>query len=1660
MENPIVNNAVAGMNLDTIISNLKQSEYTYALNAICENFDGNSYTVQNEEGNILCTNFPENYRIVGAHNIIEKNLIVFFLSDGQGNSEFGVVDTLTCLYIGKINAACLNFSLDRPILQIVHKVTNCSTEVYFTDGLQRRFIDLDNLPYKEVPGTVTCENDITTEIDCNKLSVQPNFSIPQIEIQDVDNDGDLQAGTVQFGVQYSNANSEAYTSVYSVTNPMSIFDPFKITQDFNYSVGKSVVLNITNIDTTGYYDYFNVIVIKTVNNISTPYLVGTYKIVKDHLTISYTGQNKQEINLTMFDVLEKYPYYENAGGLTTAQDVLIWNDLKTSEQINYQSIWSKVELGWETYRLNGKKPYAKEKNVVDIKGYFRDEVYALEGAFLLKNGQQTDSFHIPGRKANPYDLDLILNDDSISEATDKCSPDVLPLPRWQVYNTGSLTGNVNRFCPPPQQPTGDIQVSFSTACLDLFCTEQSTLIVNLTFNQATTQPFSIRIGQIVGGASSFAEGYVPMSLIPPGVTTNGIPAPNSQVPPYGANNNPESFTIHIPSGTTTYQWSFPAGTIIPFGGLTCQSCIFPIQAMYFEPISVNNDIRLNISTPQNINVHVQNPPLQVTDPVDEPQDCIPLDDCYEGPWEYGDFAYVESTDYYPCKPEVWGDLSDTPIRHHKFPDSSITHIHDDQGYIYPIGIRIDMQQIVDLINNSNLTQDQKDNIVGFKVSRGNRATNKSIVARGLINNVGKYNRDNSTFYYPNYPYNDLNPDVFISTAQTAPDTGSNDAFRLRGFDSDSSKERYTFHSPDTHFFQPTLGNILKLETIEYGKTDSHFVQVKNNARYKILKLKAYEQAFKAGMAVGFTSASYGSGNIFNGTAAAATMDLTISLITKLVPYINYAYQYNSIGNYSKFKNVFNTGNKQRHLDIASYTFPGIISVGDDHSLNNFQRESSVYVKTLNKLPFPTEADPSVPSDDSRYTISQTGNCLTFQGVINRNICSYYATIKKHFSNQYGQMYSYESVDTGFQRLINIKKNVYPTLRYQTIFGGDCFINQFSYKTKFPFFIDNRVNAVDDADVFYDEIGNIAYPTYWMSTDVAIAGGSSDTDIKQFFGEKINNFDCVQISKNDFYKIGKFYLFAYGIPTLFCESEVNVDLRQAYNNKEGDFYPHVAFTTIPDDWLHETAVSIANDNTYLYNKTYSKQNKEDIFTHLPEDYSSKACRRELHFRAIFSERQEDLTNYRRNNWLIYRPAAKFDFPQNFGKLTSLDGIEDKQVLARFENKCLLYNALLTMPTSTVQAYLGQSLFSQQVPPLDYADTDLGYLGSQHKFLLKTEYGHITCDAKRGQVFIINNQNVKELTNENVSKFFTEFLQFEIGKAFPTYNIDNNYNGCGLTGVYDPKYDRFILTKIDYKPLVDGIILEDNKFYYNKELIEFTNPTYFCNNSFTISYSFKLQSWTSFHSYIPNYYVGNSSFFYAGENNTISSLWKHNSTFTLFNNFFGKLQPYIIEYPIYYKGNDEILQNIKDYSKILKYSSYRDFVETDDTYFSHAVIYNNQQCSGTLKLTKKPKGLSALSNYPVYSAAEKEILYTKSNSFYNFNTFWALQKSSQEPMWVQSCESLSIYKELNNSNMNYSKRAFNKAPMMSKDCRIRLINNTIDTHKFISEFILSNSQISYK
>ena len=1469
------NTATVGLNLDQSVNQIKPGTLTYALNANVENFDASSVNYQNEQGNEFCVSFPEGYQLIGKYFIQEQNKHIFFLvntSVTTGGSEIGYMINNDCVYRTLVNAPCLNFQVNSPIHKVVHKITNCTTEIYWTDGFNpRRYLDInpENIPYKLAPGSDLCDPEYTDELDCNRIKVQPNFDIPQLKITDVVVGGELKAGTVQFAIQYCDSSGNPFTSFYSVTNPTPIADPQITTNDFNYNVGKSVVVSISNLDTTGQYQYYNLAVIETVNAITSVKLVGTYFIEESVDKVTYTGQDVTAIRLSINDIFEKYPYYEIAQDLTAAQDILIWDNLSSIDRINYQAIANQISLKWQTYKIPASENYADELNATNLRGYLRDEVYAFEIVFLLSNGKQTDGFHIPGRAAVSSDRVLIssTNPDYIENGSEA--------ERWQIYNTASLIGAATGAPIGNATPYQYGEFAYWESEEEYSCNQDiwgdlaGEPIRHHKFPDVLVSPiFESAQPTIVAGKYS-VEMQTANAVFPIGVKVNEAQIEQLiQSSDLSDEEKAEIVGYKIVRGDRSTNRSIVGkGILRNVNKYTRENQDYyypnyPYNDLSEDPFLNGSNNAYSLESEPWLVICTQSGEYQYTDPNTNKQVKAPMvtGQIYEFCSLTKPIHLSGGAEIGPANYDVWFATGDEGLT----------------GY--------DIMYTTPFTTDNTASKYVVEYLDGGGFTPGDTVYRKLFLGGTMTDDCdGTFNTCTSEYYVVERIVQSLNTinnqkgristlNCKTQTPLPAPTADPNIRYRQ------------VFNSPETSFGQPFLGTVLKLENVMFGAGIAHFTEVKNNAKYKLLSKEAQEDALKSSYDI--------ASNPFNAQALFAAYQSYLTIYVNGITRKNYAYSFNSMASYDYFGKIDNDlGIKQRKIDLKQYLIPGVQSVGDDLTINNYQRESSVYIKTddsVTPLPFPDKTPSIAPSgtslitDKSRFTIGGENLCAIPFKDQPISVISYYASLKNIIAGQWGQIYSYTTIDTGYQRMFNDV-----SVSSDTVFGGDTFISRFAFKTKLPFFIDNRVGAPDDSDIFYDEIGNIAYPKYWHSARSILADAKTGVDngktLINFFSYKAHNFDCPNdpatipagsgYSTYRTYYDGYFYLFAYGIPNFYCESSYNVDLRQAYDNRAGDFWPHVS-TGIPDDWVQETFVSIANDNTYTYNSTFSKQNKENTFTHLPPDWDSdNFCFTNYPFRAIYSEPQFVDSDNRVNNWLTYRAISYFDFPQNYGGLVSLDGIQNKAVLARFENKSLMYNNLLTVDTSNPQAaYLGNPNLFKGAPPIDFAETDLGYVGSQNKFLLKIPQGQITVDAKRGQIFLISGTQAADLSafGSGMNRFFTDHLAFEILRYFPEADTDNHFNGIGLHGVYDTKFDRVIITKLDYIPLNENIEYNPalKQFFIEVEgqqvQVLLTDPDYFCNKSWTVSFNFNTKSWTSFHSYIPNFYIGENNFFYSGIN----------------------------------------------------------------------------------------------------------------------------------------------------------------------------------------------------
>ena len=205
----------------------------------------------------------------------------------------------------------------------------------------------------------------------------------------------------------------------------------------------------------------------------------------------------------------------------------------------------------------------------------------------------------------------------------------------------------------------------------------------------------------------------------------------------------------------------------------------------------------------------------------------------------------------------------------------------------------------------------------------------------------------------------------------------------------------------------------------------------------------------------------------------------------------------------------------------------------------------------------------------------------------------------------------------------------------------------------------------------------------------------------------------------------------------------------------------------------------------------------------------------------------------------------------------------------------------------------------------------------------------------------------------------------------------------------------------------------------------------------------------------------------DTDTTACLWSHLVDHTLYNSFYGNIHPYIIEYPLAFNYKDEILQSVESYDKVYRYftspldvSDRNLRVSLDNEWFNKAVVYNDQQSSGILNLVVKPvNNMKDYLLYPKYNDDSKSILWTKVDNIYNYNTFWSAILHKGEPLFLTTCKSLSIDKEVNQGNMDYSVRAYKKDTIRSKDLKIRHILDDKSDITIVTQFMIAQTQNSY-
>lgn len=236
----------------------------------------------------------------------------------------------------------------------------------------------------------------------------------------------------------------------------------------------------------------------------------------------------------------------------------------------------------------------------------------------------------------------------------------------------------------------------------------------------------------------------------------------------------------------------------------------------------------------------------------------------------GDLKCLEKKSIYNIGEDINDyDLCGKHIRLHKMPDETIDNaltlkIHDNPSKKIRI-LGVSFKNILPPIDNDgNIIK----GIIGYEILRGSRDGNRTIIAKGIINNVGTYTFNNTLYGFANYPYNDIHDNVFLAK-KSLPRNRNLYKFSLTNLlfnlfyksslegdyfayastykdnyyddpnnpftSSDYSENILTFHSPETTFQKPYLSaKEMKIYAFAYGISSRYISKVEDHPKYKLI----------------------------------------------------------------------------------------------------------------------------------------------------------------------------------------------------------------------------------------------------------------------------------------------------------------------------------------------------------------------------------------------------------------------------------------------------------------------------------------------------------------------------------------------------------------------------------------------------------------------------------------------------------------------------------------------------------------------------------------------------------------------------------------------------------------------------------------------------------
>lgn len=552
------------------------------------------------------------------------------------------------------------------------------------------------------------------------------------------------------------------------------------------------------------------------------------------------------------------------------------------------------------------------------------------------------------------------------------------------------------------------------------------------------------------------------------------------------------------------------------------------------------------------------------------------------------------------------------------------------------------------------------------------------------------------------------------------------------------------------------------------------------------------------------------------------------------------------------------------------------------------------------------------------------------------------------------------------------------------------------------------------------------------------------------------------------------------------------------------------------WTSEDPTDTDNElldvipNYYDYNFDFSQENDLKIYIPLSSTFDfCSTCQEEFPTRVIYSEvKQIEGTS---DAFRIFLPNNYIDILQNKGDITNLF-VQDDHLYAHLENSLV---GLITSPqeiqTDATTTYLGTGAFLS-LEPEELKKVKEGYLGSKSQWATcTTEYG--TFFVSKDKMFIlqdglieISDVGMRQFFIDNKLKFGDSFRELLLSLSstsvieFPHLDNPANIHGVGYISTFDRDKRRVILHKRDYKILFGlgsvenpvgywgtkntlityiqgsivynsdtgwfeqaGVVIEVNGTSTQMFIeLDFNDADLFENVSYTISLDPATKTWTSFHSYLPNYLFNTYDKWYSFDANYPDIIYQHNQE--EFQLFYGEYKQHIIELVIIENlASSSVTKSIAYVSQVKQFNStYNQWFDVPFITFNKVWLYNSSQSSNILDVVVSNNNSNPFIS-TVYSTTS--VLAFKAENTWRFNRFTDYVTTTNIPFisnsWTDTQSNYYIDKVPNTLAHDNTRSFYTYPKIRDKFVVVRLVydrEEVVTNYKFLTQYLFGNQKYS--